>query len=87
MVDGDEISAKLEKKERIEMSKDVFSLNDDIEEDKREQTTPYLTTVRAYRAFSIIEEINAVEGSICKHVGLTIGVINIFFISYHAQSH
>jgi hypothetical protein len=36
MVDGDEISAKLEKKERIEMSKYVFILNDDTKEDKRE---------------------------------------------------
>ena len=36
MVDGDEISAKPEKKERIEMSKDVSSLNDDTKEDKRE---------------------------------------------------
>jgi len=35
-VDGDENSAKLEKKERKETSKDVFSLNDDTEEDKRE---------------------------------------------------
>ena len=36
MVDGDEISAEPWKKERIEMSKDVFNLNDDTEEDKRE---------------------------------------------------
>lgn len=36
MVDGDENSAKPEKKERKETSKDVFSLNDDTEEDKRE---------------------------------------------------
>jgi len=36
MVDGVENSTKPEKKERKEMSKDVFSLNDDTEEDKRE---------------------------------------------------